>query len=59
MWQDTEKILLENGHFAPLYQRTNNYLIKPHIQGVKENAGPNDSNMPAAWLPELWATTKN
>jgi oligopeptide transport system substrate-binding protein len=59
LWQDIEKTLLENGHFAPLYQRTNNYLIKPYIQGVKESAGPNDSQMPAAWLPELWATTKN
>jgi oligopeptide transport system substrate-binding protein len=57
-WQGIEKTLLENAHFAPLYQRTNNYLVKPHIQGVKENAGPNDSNMPAAWLPELWVTTK-
>ena len=58
LWQSVEKTLLENAHFAPLYQRTNNYLVKPHIQGVRENIGPNDSQMPAAWLPELWATTK-
>ncbi len=58
-YRDAEKLLLEqvNG-IAPIHLRTNHFLIKPYIQNVKENITLNDSMMPAAWSPELWATTK-
>lgn len=54
-YREAEKLLLEaaNG-MAPIYFRSNHFLVKPHITGVRENISGNDSQMPSAWHPELW-----
>lgn len=61
-YRDAEKLLLEGvWGIAPLYHRTNHFLVKPYIQGMKENAVPSDSvtgGVPNDWHPEQWSTTK-
>ncbi len=57
---EAEDVLLKGANgIAPIYFRTNHFLIKPYIGGIEGNTTTNDSQMPAAWHPEFWTTSKN
>lgn len=55
LYQDAERILLEKANgIAPLYHRTNLFLVKPNISGMVENKRGNEGFVPGDWSIEYW-----
>ena len=54
-YREAERILLETANgIAPLYQRTNLYLVNPNISGMVENKRGNEGFVPGDWSIEFW-----
>lgn len=55
LYREAERILLETANgIAPLYHRTNLFLVKPNISGMVENKRGNEGFVPGDWSIEYW-----